>query len=76
MKFLDNYQEQAFALLRIVSGFLFIWHGTQKFFNFPIDFPYESLNPMMVGAGAVELIGGVLIMIGLFTLMMISLLTI
>lgn len=67
MKFLDNYQEQVYALLRVVSGFLFLWHGAQKLFNFPIDFPYAPLNPMMTTAGAIELIGGTLIMIGLFT---------
>ena len=67
MKFLDNYQEQAYALLRIMSGFLFLWHGAQKIFNFPIEFPYGPLNPMMAAAGGIELIGGTLIMIGLFT---------
>ena len=29
MNFLDKFQEQAYALLRIVSGFLFLWHGAQ-----------------------------------------------
>ena len=43
MKFLDNYQEQTYALMRIVTGFLFIWHGTQKLFNYPQDFPYGPL---------------------------------
>ena len=67
MKFLDNYQEHSYALLRIVSGFLFLWHGAQKYFNFPIDFPYGPLNPVMGAACAIELLGGALIMIGLFT---------
>ncbi|MFT5610119.1 MAG: hypothetical protein ACI9LU_000611 [Polaribacter sp.] len=31
MKFFDNYQEHSYALLRIVSSFLFLWHGAQKF---------------------------------------------
>ena len=70
MKFLDNLldgrEEQAYALLRIVTGFLFIWHGTQKLFNFPAEFPYP-LNPLMYSAGVIEMIGGVLVMIGLFT---------
>jgi len=70
MKFLDNLldgrEEQAYALLRIVTGFLFIWHGTQKLFNFPAEFPYP-LNPLMYSAGTIEMIGGVLVMIGLFT---------
>ena len=67
MKFLDNYQDHSYALLRIVSGFLFLWHGAQKFFNFPIEFPYGPLNPITTAAGAIELLGGTLIMIGLFT---------
>ena len=70
MKFLDNLldgrEDQAYALLRIVTGFLFIWHGTQKLFNFPTDFPYP-LNPLMYGAGTIEMVGGALVMIGLFT---------
>jgi putative oxidoreductase len=70
MKFLDNLldgrEDQAYALLRIVTGFLFIWHGTQKLFNFPADFPYP-LNPLMYAAGTIEMVGGALVMIGLFT---------
>lgn len=70
MKFLDNLldgrEDQAYALLRIVTGFLFIWHGTQKLFNFPADFPYP-LNPLMYAAGTIEMVGGALVMIGLLT---------
>ena len=70
MKFLDNLlddrEKQAYALLRIVTGFLFIWHGTQKLMNYPAEFPYP-LNPLMYTAGAIEMVGGVLVMIGLFT---------
>ncbi len=66
MNKLADYQEQAYALFRIVTGFLFIWHGTQKLFNYPSDFPYP-LNTLMYSAGAIELVGGVLVMIGLFT---------
>jgi len=70
MKFLDNLldgrEEQSYALLRIVTGFLFIWHGTQKLLNFPVEFPYP-LNPLRYSAGTIEMVGGVLVMIGLFT---------
>jgi len=66
MNFLDKYQEETYALLRIFSGFLFIWHGTQKLINFPAEFPYP-LNPLMYAAGGIEMIGGALVMIGLFT---------
>lgn len=67
MKFLDNYQDQTYALMRIVTGFLFIWHGTQKLFNYPQDFPYGPLNPLLTAAGIIELVGGLLVMIGLMT---------
>ena len=67
MKFLENFEEQAYAILRIVCGFLFIWHGTQKFLNFPIDYPYGPLNAMTTAAAAIEVIGGILVMLGLLT---------
>jgi putative oxidoreductase len=67
MKFLDNYQEQAYALLRITAGFMFLLHGTQKFFNFPQQYPYGELGFLSIAAGSIELIGGVLIILGLAT---------
>lgn len=66
MSFLDRFQEQTYALLRIMSGAMFLGHGVQKFFNFPVDFPYP-LNPMTMAAGAIELAGGALVIVGLFT---------
>ena len=67
MKFLENYQEQAYALLRITAGFMFLLHGTQKFFNFPQQYPYGELGFLTIVAGSIELIGGVLIILGLTT---------
>ena len=66
MKLLDGFGEQAYALLRIVAGLLFLAHGVQKFLNFPVAFPMP-LNPMLYAAGTIELIAGGLILIGLFT---------
>ena len=66
MKFLDGLTEPSYALLRIVAGLLFMAHGVQKLFNFPVAFPYP-LNPMSMAAGGIELIGGALIAIGLLT---------
>lgn len=65
MKFMQAYQDQTYALLRIVTGFLFIWHGTQKLLGFP---PSNFDPPWHVTyiAGGIELVGGALIMIGLF----------
>ena len=57
MKFLDGFGEQAYALLRIVAGLLFLAHGVQKFFSFPVAFPMP-LNPMLHAAGVIELVAG------------------
>ncbi len=66
MSFLDRFQEPAYALLRIMAGAMFMGHGVQKFFNFPVEFPWP-LNPMTTGAAAIELVGGALVIVGLFT---------
>lgn len=66
-RFLGRYSEYIYALLRIVSGFLFILHGTQKLLGFPASGrPAGALNAMMTAAGVIEIVGGFLIMIGLF----------
>jgi putative oxidoreductase len=65
MGFLGRYTEQAYALLRIVSGLLFLGHGAQKLLSFPVPFPM-AMNPMSTAAGTIELVGGALIALGLF----------
>lgn len=66
MRFLDGYKEHTYALLRIVAGLLFMAHGVHKFFGFPIAFEYP-MNPLMYAAGGIELVGGAMIALGLFT---------
>jgi putative oxidoreductase len=68
-RFLGRYATYLYAVLRIVSGFLFMWHGTQKLFGYPppANPSTEPLSAMMAFAGGLELIGGFLIMLGLFT---------
>ena len=66
MNFLDKYQDQAYALLRITTSFLFIFHGTQKLLGFP-PAQWEMPWHIQYVAGGIELVGGFLIMIGLFT---------
>ena len=63
--FLRSYEPQLYALLRMVTGFLFLWHGTQKLFAFPV--PPPPVPPFVITiAGPIELVGGLLVMIGLF----------
>lgn len=65
---LDRYAPHALGVLRIVAAFIFLLHGTQKLLGFPEatrGMP-EFLSLLWV-AGALELVGGVLLMVGLFT---------
>jgi putative oxidoreductase len=66
---LDRHSPRALGLLRIVSGLMFTAHGTQKLFGFPA--PSERGQPELLSlmgiGGILELIGGVLIVLGLFT---------
>lgn len=64
---LSRFQPQLLAILRIVTGLLFLEHGLSKFFGFPVPFPMHPLPPLLLAAGVVELVGGFLVTIGLFT---------
>ncbi len=65
--FLHAYEAQTYALLRIVTGFLFLWHGMQKLFGFPEPMPEGVPAFITWTAGPLELVGGLLVMVGLFT---------
>lgn len=65
--FISKYSSCCYALMRIVVGFLFLWHGCQKLFNFPAGMPAGVPGFITNVAGPIELVGGILIMIGLFT---------
>jgi putative oxidoreductase len=70
-KLLGSYAPQIYAILRIVVGFLFFCHGLQKVFGFfggvngaGAAAPLFSLFGV---AGMIEIIGGLLVILGLFT---------
>jgi putative oxidoreductase len=65
--FMRPYESQTYALFRIVVGFLFLWHGMQKLFGFPSTVPAGAPALVVYTSGPIELIGGALVMIGLFT---------
>ena len=64
--FMKPLEEKAFALMRIMAGFMLLWHGSQKLFSFPIA-PPEIPAFVQYFGGSIEFFGGVLIMMGLFT---------
>ena len=65
--FMKPYEAETYALMRMVFGFLFIWHGASKLFGFPVPPPGEAPAFVLYVAGPIELIGGALIAIGLYT---------
>jgi putative oxidoreductase len=64
---LDRFEAEAYALLRIVAGFLFLCHGSQKLLGIPAPSMTGAPAWISYGAGSIELVGGALVMLGLFT---------
>jgi putative oxidoreductase len=67
--FMRGFESQTYALMRIVVGLLFLWHGTSKLFDFPTEGPPPDMmpTPMTIFVGSIELFGGLLVMVGLLT---------
>ena len=57
------------SVLRIVAAFMYITHGTQKLFGFPVlePRPPAELFSLFGVAGVLETFGGLLLLLGLFT---------
>jgi putative oxidoreductase len=68
MSFLDKYTPMLLSILRIVAGLLFLEHGCVKILHFPTSMPIPPDHAaLIVTAGYIELIGGALIVLGLFS---------
>ncbi|HEX5752345.1 MAG TPA: DoxX family protein [Archangium sp.] len=66
MGFLRPHTERIYALLRIMSGFMFMLHGMQKLFGLFGGVPPGAPAFVVYVAGGIELVGGALILLGLF----------
>lgn len=66
MSRLARYADEAYALLRIVAGFLFLFHGAQKVLGLFAAAQPAIGSQLWIG-GVIELVGGTLIMLGLGT---------
>ncbi len=65
-----SWQGYTHAALRIITGLLFLEHGTTKLFKFPLTDYFKDgvqIASFMGVTGLLELVGGILIIIGLFT---------
>ena len=65
----DTTIQRTLSILRIVSGFLLLQHGAAKLLGYPHVAMFDGLQVMsLIGvAGVLELVGGTLLLIGLFT---------
>ncbi len=66
---LATWTPRLLGLLRIITGFLYLQHGTAKLFGAPHVAMFDGLQVMslMGVAGILELVGGALLLLGLFT---------
>jgi putative oxidoreductase len=69
MERLNVWAPRVLSLLRIVAALLFMEHGLMKLFHFPGPQPGapDPLPPMLLAAAWLEIVGGGLIVLGLFT---------
>ncbi|MGA8261382.1 MAG: DoxX family protein [Arenicellales bacterium] len=65
--FLDAWTPRLLSVLRIVVGLLYMEHGTSKLFHYPMDMGYIPLLSLIGLAGILEVFGGALVTLGLFT---------
>jgi putative oxidoreductase len=63
MKWLAKYADHAYALMRIMAGFMFSFHGAQKILGILSGFQ-PPMGSELWFAGLIELIGGVAVMLG------------
>jgi putative oxidoreductase len=65
----SKWQPTVLSLLRFMSGLLLLQHGTAKLLGFPSmqSFANLQIGSMVGAAGVIELVGGALLVVGLFT---------
>ncbi|MFB9264298.1 DoxX family protein [Bradyrhizobium erythrophlei] len=66
-RFPAAYQPYALSLFRFITGLLLFQYGVAKIFKFPALAYFANPPPLIMTAGALELVLGTLVMIGLFT---------
>jgi putative oxidoreductase len=62
-----EWQPRVLSVLRIIVGLLFMEHGTAKLLGFPAGTATPALFGLIWFAGVIELVGGALVAVGLFT---------
>ncbi|MBR0983088.1 DoxX family protein [Bradyrhizobium liaoningense] len=65
--YLTRFQPVLLSLFRFVTGLLLFQYGIAKIFKFPVLPYFANIPPLIWTAGALELVLGALLMLGLFT---------
>ncbi len=66
MKVLQKYADHAYFLMRVVTGIMFAFHGTQKLFGIFSAFQPPVGSQLWIG-GIIELVGGLAVTLGFQT---------
>ena len=67
MGFLSRYASPILGITRIIVGLLFLEHGLMKLVGFPAAMGASPLPPLMLVAGIIEVVGGILVALGFFS---------
>jgi putative oxidoreductase len=62
-----KYQPAALSLFRFMTGLLLFQYGVAKIFQIPVVPYFANIPPLITAAGVIELVGGALLLLGLFT---------
>lgn len=63
----NDWEPHFLGIVRIVAGLLFLEHGLAKLFGFPPTPTMPAMFRLLWFAGVIELVGGALVAVGLFT---------
>ena len=66
-KMLAGGEPMVLSIFRIVTGLLLFQYGVAKLLKFPVLPYFANIPPLITTAGAIELVGGALLILGLFT---------
>jgi len=65
--YLTRFQPVLLSLFRFITGLLLFQYGVAKLFKFPVLPYFADIPPLIYAAGALELVLGAALMLGLFT---------
>ena len=63
-KSISRWTPQFLSMVRVVIGFLVVWHGMLKLFGYPTGEQQVPLMSLLGLAGVIEFAGGLLVMAG------------